>query len=105
MQSRIDAENGRECTDEPCHGSARSNGHDADDHEEPECCRATRAAILAQLRAATRLLPVSGLECRPLRRPAVRHASHTENPLHPDSPAASSPNFRNLALSEAIVKA
>jgi ATP-dependent RNA helicase DeaD len=25
--------------------------------------------------------------------------------LHPDSPAASSPNFRNLALSEAIVKA
>ncbi len=36
MQSRIDAENRRECSDEPCQGGARSNSDDGDDHEEPE---------------------------------------------------------------------
>ena len=36
MQSRIDAENRRECSDEPRQGGARSNGDDGGDHEEPE---------------------------------------------------------------------
>ncbi len=36
MQSRIDAENCRECSDEPCQGGVRSNSDDGDDHEEPE---------------------------------------------------------------------
>jgi ATP-dependent RNA helicase DeaD len=40
-----------------------------------------------------------------LRGPVPAHPPHPENPLQPDSPAAFSPNFRNLSLSEAVVAA